>query len=268
MNSKTGTEKKSGRRFRSGAPKISAEGVSVTKGGVHILDGIDLEVESGEFLSIVGPSGAGKSTLLGLFAGLERPDSGSVKKDGEPLLRPESVSFMPQSDLLLPWRDVRANVALGLEATGTDRNTARRRATDALLRFGLQDFARLSPESLSGGMRSRVALLRTALLGRDVLLLDEPFGALDAITRRDLRSWLLEVRDEISATVVLVTHDVDEALMLSERVIVLSRRPARISADIHVPFDRAQRDESAPEFVCLKSRIVSMLDADAGGTKS
>lgn len=251
---------------RSTAPKLAASGVSVAKGGVHILGGIDLSVESGEFVSVIGPSGCGKSTLLGLLAGLERPDAGVIEKDGEQLTRPESVSFMPQSDLLLPWRTVLANVALGLEAAGEKRKVARDGAMDALRKFGLDDFAYVSPGALSGGMRSRVALLRTALLGRDVLLLDEPFGALDAITRRDLRSWLLDVRDEISATVVLVTHDVDEALLLSDRVVVLSQRPARITADIAVPFarPRTKEVEDTPEFIRLKSRLVAMLE---GGEK-
>src|SRR5204862_7072649 len=137
----------------------------------------------------VGPSGAGKSTLLQLLAGLEIPDTGVVEKDGDSLTRPGLVSYIPQSDLLLPWRDVLANVSLGLEATGTPKQAARERAMKALARFGLEEFAHVWPAALSGGMRSRVALLRTALLGRDVLLLDEPFGALDDLTRRVLQEW-------------------------------------------------------------------------------
>ena len=215
--------------FRNGTrPKLAAREVSITKGGVRILDDIDLEVAPGSFISLIGPSGAGKSTLLQVLAGLEASDAGTVEKDGTPLTRPGLVAYMPQSDLLLPWRDVVANVSLRLEAMGTPKRAARERAMKALARFGLEEFAQRPPTALSGGMRSRVALLRTALLGRDTLLLDEPFGAPDALTRRVLQEWLIGVRDELAATIVLVTHDVDEALLLADRVVVLTvRRRAR-----------------------------------------
>ena len=242
-------------------PKLAARGIGISKGGVHILDGVDLEVAPGTFLALIGPSGVGKSTLLGLLAGLDLPDEGYVEKDGEPLTRPGLVSYMPQSDLLLPWRSVVANVALGLEATGVSRREAREKAAWALERFGLDEFARSSPATLSGGMRSRVALLRTALLGRDVLLLDEPFGALDALTRRWLQEWLLEVRDELAATIVLVTHDVDEALLLADRVVVLKGRPARIALDLAVELKRPRtmEQETTAEFAHLKARLLEAL---------
>ncbi len=242
-------------------PKLAARGIGISKGGVHILDGVDLEVAPGTFLALIGPSGVGKSTLLGLLAGLDLPDEGYVEKDGEPLTRPGLVSYMPQSDLLLPWRSVVANVALGLEATGVSRREAREKAAWALERFGLDEFARSSPATLSGGMRSRVALLRTALLGRDVLLLDEPFGALDALTRRWLQEWLLEVRDELAATIVLVTHDVDEALLLADRVVVLKGRPARIALDLAVELERPRtmEQETTAEFAHLKVRLLEAL---------
>ncbi|AHY47719.1 ABC-type nitrate/sulfonate/bicarbonate transport system ATPase component [Rubrobacter radiotolerans] len=246
------------------ASKLVASGVRVSRGGVEILAGVDLAVESGEFVALIGPSGAGKSTLLGVLSGLDAPDAGTVEKDGEPLARPDLISYMPQSDGLLPWRSVLANAALGLEATGVPRRQARTAALEALKRFGLADFAGVSPTALSGGMRSRVALLRTALLGRDVLLLDEPFGALDALTRRDLRTWLLEVREELAATIVLVTHDVDEALLLADRVVVLSRRPARVAAEVRVPFEspRSGGIETTAEFARLKGRLISLLGGE------
>ena len=242
-------------------PKLAVRGVSVTRGGVHILDGIDLEVEAGSFLALIGPSGAGKSTLLGLLAGLELPDAGVVEKDGSPLARPGLVSYMPQSDLLLPWRNVLANVSLGLEATGTSKQDAREKAVKALQRFGLEEFAKVPPTALSGGMRSRVALLRTALLERDVLLLDEPFGALDALTRRSLQGWLLDVRDTLAATIVLVTHDVDEALLLADRVVVLTERPARVALDLPVDLDRprSMELETTEEFARLKKKLLGSL---------
>ncbi len=248
-------------RSAAARPKLAARGVRVAKGGVRILDGVDLAVEQGTFVALIGPSGAGKSTLLSLLAGLERPDEGVVEKDGAPLSRPGSVAYMPQSDLLLPWRNVAANVALGLEATGVPKKKARERAREALERFGLGEFAEVAPWALSGGMRSRVALLRTALLGRDVLLLDEPFGALDALTRRHLQEWLLEVRGELAATIVLVTHDVDEALLLADRVVVLTRRPARVALDLAVDLQRprAMAVETTTEFTRLKGRLLEAL---------
>lgn len=242
-------------------PKLAARGVGISKGGVRILDGVDLAVETGSFLALIGPSGAGKSTLLSLLAGLEKPDEGEIQKDGAPLSGPGSVAYMPQSDLLLPWRNVAANVSLGLEATGVARKKARARASEALARFGLEAFADAPPWALSGGMRSRVALLRTALLGRDVLLLDEPFGALDALTRRHLQEWLLGVRGELAATIVLVTHDVDEALLLADRVVVLTQRPARVALDLQVDLQRprAMAVETTPEFARLKGRLLQAL---------
>ena len=231
------------------------------KGGVHILDGVDFKVSPGEFVALIGPSGAGKSTLLGLLAGLEAPSVGSVEKDGAPLPRPGLVSYMPQTDLLLPWRSVVANVALGLEATGVSKRAARERAAESLERFGLGGFGGAPPWELSGGMRSRVALLRTALLGRDVLLLDEPFGALDALTRRGLQEWLLGVRDELAATIVLVTHDVDEALLLADRVIVLTERPASVALDLAVDLERPRtmQQETTGSFAALKARLLGAL---------
>ena len=246
-------------------PKLATHGVSVTKGNVRILDGVDLAVEPRSFLVLIGPSGAGKSTLLGLLAGLEVPDEGVVEKDGESLSRPGSVAYMPQSDLLLPWRSVVANVSLGLEATGTPKKVAREKAFAALKRFGLEEFARVPPATLSGGMRSRIALLRTALLGRDTLLLDEPFGALDALTRRDLQGWLLGVRDKLAATIVLVTHDVDEALLLADRVVVLSNRPARVALDLPVDLERPRtmEMETTRQFTLLKERLLEALGVAA-----
>lgn len=243
------------------SPKLAARDVHIAKGGVRILDGLDLEVAAGQFIAVIGPSGAGKSTLLGLLAGLETPDAGVIEKDGGPLDGPGSVAYMPQSDLLLPWRSVLANVSLGLEATGSSKREAREKALRALERFGLEEFARVSPGALSGGMRSRVALLRTALLGRDVLLLDEPFGALDALTRRELQEWLIGVRDELAATIVLVTHDVDEALLLADRVVVLTRRPARVALSLPVELERPRTMavETTREFARLKGRLLEAL---------
>lgn len=242
-----------------GTPKLALRGVTVRKDGVHILDRVDLGISTGTFVALVGPSGSGKTTLLNVLAGLEAPTAGAVEKDGAPLVSAGEAAYMPQSDLLLPWRSVVQNVSLGLEATGVGRRKARAAAGEALERFGLEEFSKAAPAALSGGMRSRVALLRTALLGRDVLLLDEPFGALDALTRRELQHWLLGVRAELAATIILVTHDVDEALLLADRVVALSPRPAHVALDLPVDLPRPARVETTEEFATLKRRLLSTL---------
>jgi ABC-type nitrate/sulfonate/bicarbonate transport system ATPase subunit len=217
---------------------------------VTALEGIDLTVREHEVVAVVGPSGCGKTTLLELIAGLQEPDEGTVSA-------PEA-SYMPQSDLLLPWRDALANAALALECEGVGCSEARRRAEPLFERFGLAEFERARPAELSGGMRQRVAFLRTLLPGRPVLLLDEPFGALDSITRRAMQRWLAHALSQEPRTVVLVTHDVDEAVFLADRVVVLSPRPGHVVADIEVDVDRP-RDVTSPEFVAMKRRALEAL---------
>jgi NitT/TauT family transport system ATP-binding protein len=216
---------------------------------VTALEAIDLSVRQGEIVSIVGPSGCGKSTLLELIAGLQEPDEGTVSA--------VEASYMPQSDLLLPWRDALANAALALECEGVPRAEARRRAEPLFERFGLAEFERARPAELSGGMRQRVAFLRTLLPGRPVLLLDEPFGALDSITRATMQRWLADALRQEPRTVVLVTHDVDEAVFLGDRVVVLSPRPGRVVAEVEV--DLAERDVTSPEFGAIKRRALEAL---------
>jgi NitT/TauT family transport system ATP-binding protein len=211
---------------------------------------VDLRVRRDEVVAVVGPSGCGKTTLLELIAGLQKPDEGTVSA-------PEA-SYMPQSDLLLPWRDALANAALALECEGVGRSEARRRAEPLFERFGLAEFERARPAELSGGMRQRIAFLRTLLPGREVLLLDEPFGALDSITRGAMQRWLADALSQEPRTVVLVTHDVDEAVFLADRVVVLSPRPGRVVADIEVDIDRP-RDVTSPEFVAMKRRALEAL---------
>ena len=217
---------------------------------VTALEGMDLNVGRDEVVAVVGPSGCGKSTLLELIAGLQEPDEGTVAA-------PEA-SYMPQRDLLLPWRDALANAALALECEGVPRAEARRRAEPLFERFGLAEFERARPAELSGGMRQRVAFLRTLLPGRPVLLLDEPFGSLDSITRASMQGWLADALAAEPRTVVLVTHDVDEALFLADRVVVLSPRPGRVVADIEVDIDHP-RDVTSPEFGDLKRRALEAL---------
>jgi NitT/TauT family transport system ATP-binding protein len=227
---------------------------------VTALEGVDLAVRLDEVLAVVGPSGCGKSTLLELVAGLQEPDGGRVSVVGAtaPAARRAACAYMPQRDLLLPWRDALANAALALECQGVPRSEARRRAEPLFERFGLAEFEAAWPAELSGGMRQRVAFLRTLLPGRHVLLLDEPFGALDSITRSSMQRWLADALAQDPRTVLLVTHDVEEAVFLADRVAVLSPRPGRVVAELPVELERP-RDVTSPEFGDLKRRALEAL---------
>lgn len=231
---------------------------------VAAVASLDLTVASGEFVSLVGPSGCGKSTLLKVLAGLLVPSSGEACVQGVSTIdTPGLAGFMPQRDLLLPWRRAIDNAVLGAQIAGEPLPAARERAAALFPRFGLSGFERAWPTQLSGGMRQRLALLRTFLLDRDVLLLDEPFGALDAITRRKMYEWLQEVWLADGRTVLFVTHDVEEALYLSDRVVVLSPRPARVVTSLAVDLPRSRSIDviSEPEFVAAKARLLAALDS-------
>jgi ABC-type nitrate/sulfonate/bicarbonate transport system ATPase subunit len=227
-------------------PKLELRGVGKTFHGegraVHALEDISLAVEPGEFVTVIGPSGSGKSTLFNLIVGLLEPDSGTISLDGQVCQeRAGRVGYMPQRDLLLPWRSVLDNTILPLEVSGVPRAEARREAREMLPLFGLESFADAYPASLSGGMRQRAALLRTILGHQDMLLLDEPFGALDALTRRDLQDWLLGVWRRFGQTMLFITHDVEEALYLGDRVVVLSARPGRVVETLTVDLPRPRQ---------------------------
>jgi ABC-type nitrate/sulfonate/bicarbonate transport system ATPase subunit len=226
-------------------------------------------VPAGGFVTVIGPSGSGKSTLFSILTGLEPPTSGSVLSDGREVTgRLDLVAYMPQKDLLLPWRSVLDNVVLGLEVRGVSRREARERARALLPRFGLAGFERHYPATLSGGMRQRAALLRTVLTDRDILLLDEPFGALDALTRMSMQAWLLEIWGDLAKTVMFITHDIDEAIYLSDRIYVLAGRPGRIVATVDVSLPRP-RDHDAvvvsSPFTALKSELLSALSLGRAG---
>ncbi len=243
-------------------------GVARVFGQVVAVSGVDLEVPLHSRLSIVGPSGCGKSTLLGLISGLDEPTEGTIDVLGATTSaeRLRRCAWMPQRDLLLPWRDVLGNAALALENQGVRRRTARQRVGHLVERFGLAGFEEKLPYQLSGGMRQRVSFLRTLVAGKEVLLLDEPFGALDSITRADLQEWLRTALDTEPRTTVLVTHDVEEALLIGERVVVMSARPGRIEAqfDVHLPHAGSRRELIRhPEFTELRDEILSLLEAVA-----
>jgi NitT/TauT family transport system ATP-binding protein len=214
------------------------------------LAGMTLHVARGEVCALVGPSGCGKTTLLELISGLAPPDAGEV--------RAEPAVLMPQRDLLLPWLSAIDNAALALRLAGTPRAAAREHAAALFAELGLGGFERAMPFELSGGMRQRVAFLRTLLAGRPVLCLDEPFGALDAITRAEAQLWLADVLGERPRTVVLVTHDVEEAVLLADRVAVMCPRPGRVVAELEVPLARP-RSRTDPALVALRERALQSL---------
>jgi NitT/TauT family transport system ATP-binding protein len=215
---------------------LAFEGVSHRFGDLLVLERIDLAIARGGFVALVGPSGCGKTTLLNLAAGLAQPDAGAVYYDGARLLRPNtSAGYLTQDDALLPWRDVLANVALPLEIKGVDRKTRFARARDIIAKVGLAGFEHHRTSELSGGMRKRVSLARTLIYRPETLLLDEPFGALDAQTRVLMQKQLLDLTGEFGLTVLLVTHDIGEALALADRIVLLTARPGRIAEVLDVP---------------------------------
>lgn len=247
-------------------PKLLLQGVSKSFGQgrqtLEALKPLDLEVAQGEFVSLIGPSGCGKSTLFNIIAGLEQPDTGSLTIDGVTNhRRTGQAGYMPQQPLLLPWRTVEENVMLGLDVRRVPRKQAHIQAGELLKHFGLSDFAQQYPATLSGGMRQRVALLRTVLFNPNFLLLDEPFGALDALTRLSCQSWLLDLWQEMHASVLFITHDVREAILLSDRIYVLSARPARVLRVVDVPLERPRhaRQLSEAGTVELEHELIAIL---------
>ncbi|MBO1900962.1 ABC transporter ATP-binding protein [Leucobacter weissii] len=247
-------------------PKLRASGLSHGFDGRAVLRDLDLSVRGGEFVSIIGPSGSGKSTLLSILTGGLRADAGALEVDGRPVERPDAdaFAFMPQRDVLLPWKRIVDNAAFGLQLRGVPRAEARRRVASLLAEFGLSGTERLYPRQLSGGMRQRVALLRTVVQERGLVFLDEPFGALDAITRLELQQWMARMWDRHRWTVVLVTHDIREALLLSDRVLVLAGRPAGIATQLQVPRDSRIRDRDfllEPDVVRLEKQLLDALAA-------
>ena len=243
-------------------PLIEVRHLSKYFGHVPALDDVSFEVMPGEFVTIIGASGSGKSTLFNLCVGLLEPDSGEIFIDGEkPENRAGLLGYMPQRDLLLPWRTVLDNVIIPLEIQGVPKQESRRRALDMLPYFGLDTFENEYPSALSGGMRQRAAFLRTWLMGSSTLLLDEPFGALDALTRKELRDWLLGVWQEFGRTVMFITHDVEEAVYLADRVLVLSNRPGEIKHELRIDLLRPRRQGmiAEPQFGKLVRALLEEL---------
>jgi ABC-type nitrate/sulfonate/bicarbonate transport system ATPase subunit len=248
---------------RSGAA-VEIEGLTHSFGDLEVIARLDLRLSPGEVRGIVGPSGCGKSTLLELVSGLRQPSTGAIAVQGSenPRDRLASCAYMPQRDLLLPWLPAIDNAAIALRNRGASRRKARRAAHPLFERFGLAGFEATRPAELSGGMRQRIAFLRTLLAGKPVLLLDEPFASLDAITRAEMQEWLAEALAMESRSVILVSHDVEEALYLSDRVTVLSPRPARAVAEISAPAPRRRPrlgTVTDPAFTAARERALEAL---------
>jgi ABC-type nitrate/sulfonate/bicarbonate transport system ATPase subunit len=233
---------------------------------IHALDATSMSVAAGRFVSIIGPSGCGKSTLFNIIAGLTKPSSGDVLADGASIVgKPGFVGYMLQKGLLLPWKTILDNITLGMEVRGIAKRAAVERAMPLIERYGLSGFEQHYPHELSGGMRQRASLLRTMLYDRDVVLLDEPFGALDAQTRMIMQRWLLEVWSDLKKTILFVTHDIDEAIFLSDEIHVFTARPGRIKAEVAVPLPRPRSADvvtTAP-FMELKRHLLALLGEEA-----
>jgi ABC-type nitrate/sulfonate/bicarbonate transport system ATPase subunit len=245
------------------AEALRVSGLRHSFGTLAVIERLDLRLPTGGVLGIVGPSGCGKSTLLELACGLREPDAGEIEACGKAAAadRLAACAYLPQRDLLLPWFSAIDNAGLALRNRGLGRAEARRRAAPLFERFGLAGFESARPAELSGGMRQRVAFLRTLIAGKPLLLLDEPFASLDAITREEMQEWLAQALAADPRSVVLVTHDVEEALYLCDRVAVLSPRPARVVAELDGMPRAGERTEvvTSPEFVALRERAMRAL---------
>lgn len=248
------------------AVKLALRQVCRSFGALTALAPTDLDVRQGEFICLVGPSGCGKSTLFNVISGVLAPDSGQILIDGRDVTGSSGhVGYMLQKDLLLPWKTVIDNIVLGAVINGGASRAQRAQGVALARRYGLGEFINHYPAALSGGMRQRVALMRTLAMEHDIMLLDEPFGALDSQTRLAMQQWLLQVLSEQRRTVVFITHDIDEAIMLADRVVVMTPRPGCIRAILPVPVPRPRTLATLtdPRFIALKGQILSLIYHDA-----
>lgn len=242
--------------------KLRAEGVSKTFSNALVVNKVTITLKNNEFVSIIGPSGSGKTTIFNIIAGLLTPDEGRIKIDGEDFTgKTGRVSYMYQKDLLLPWMNIVDNAAMPLLIKGINKRAARNEVKQYFEMFGLEGFQLKYPSQLSGGMRQRAALLRTYMFSKDIILLDEPFGGLDAINRSKLQNWLLSVLENLNTSILFITHDIEEAIFLSDRIYVLSERPAEIKDEIIVdlPKPRDKNILTGEGFNRIKRRILEIL---------
>ncbi|MBR5437425.1 MAG: ABC transporter ATP-binding protein [Clostridia bacterium] len=241
---------------------LRAENITVSFEGANVIENVSLTLGEGETVSLLGVSGGGKTTLFNILSGLYAPDEGKVYLDGEDITaRAGKISYMLQKDLLLPHKKVKDNAALPLILKGMDKKQARQKAESHLKEFGLEGTGDKYPHQLSGGMRQRVAFLRTYLASDRVALLDEPFSALDSITKRAVHHWFLSVMKEIKLSALFVTHDIDEAILLSDRIYLLTGKPGRITDEIviNLPGDKKDRNPLSREFIAYKEEIIEKI---------
>lgn len=248
------------------APALEARSLRKTfrdrRSEVHVLDGLSLQVQPGEFVSLIGPSGSGKSTLFHIIGGLTAPDAGTVLMDGQDVTGEKGrIAYMPQQPALFPWRTVEDNVLLPEELRGTSKAAAREHARSWMERAGLSGFEKAYPHTLSGGMQQRAAFLRALMSPQEVMCLDEPFSALDALTRSDMQRWLLDIWEDTRRSVLMITHHIEEALLLSDSIYILSARPGIILKRVKVPFSRPRRENILmdPSFIALKTEISAIM---------
>ncbi len=242
--------------------KLEVVGIEKSFGSLHTLKEVSIELKDNEFVSILGPSGSGKSSLFNIISGLSIPDAGSVFIEEQDFTgKTGRVSYMQQKDLLLPWKTILDNVSIPLLLKGIGKKEARKRAAGYFSSFGLGGFEESYPSQLSGGMRQRAALLRTYLFSNDIMLLDEPFGGLDAITRRKMQQWLLQVLESLQASILFITHDIDEAIFLSDKIYVFSERPATVKRifEVELPRPRNNSTLTCEAFTRIKEEILSLL---------
>lgn len=242
--------------------KLEIRNVSKSFDGVPVLDNISIELNKGELVCLLGVSGGGKTTLFNIISGLLSPDSGQVLLDGKDITnKPGSISYMLQKDLLLPYRTIQDNVALPLLLKGTPQKEAQAKVSPLFAEFGLEGTQTKYPAQLSGGMRQRAALLRTYLFSQDVALLDEPFSALDTLTKSAIHRWYLDVMEKIKLSTFFITHDIDEAVLLSDRIYLLSGQPGRITGEIVIwePKPRDKNFNLTTEFLAYKKQILELL---------
>lgn len=226
----------------------------------QILSDINLTISKGEFVSIIGPSGCGKSTLLNIISGITKPKTGEITIEGKIVNIGDKISYMQQKDLLLPWRNVRENAGIGLEIKGFSDKLIQKKISEFAIDFGLEKYLNYMPHELSGGLRQRVAFLRAVLIDNPIMLLDEPLGSLDAITRSSLHEWLMELFIKFSKTIILVTHDIEEAILLANRVIVMSNNPGSILKEYKVDRDLVDnKNITSNYFIRLKKEIIKDL---------
>ncbi len=243
---------------------LEVRGVSVSFDGRKVLEDVSVTLRKGELVCLLGVSGGGKTTLFNVISGLLQPDAGQVLLDGEDITgKPGHISYMLQKDLLLPYRTIEDNVALPLLLRGVKKREARKQASALFEEFGLGGTEKLWPSQLSGGMRQRAALLRTYLFSQDVALLDEPFSALDTLTKSAIHRWYLDVMERIHLSTLFITHDMDEAVLLSDRIYLLTGQPGRITSEIVVEEPRPRRQDFnlSPEFLQYKRQIQEQLQS-------